>query len=103
MYRHNSPGNHAAFSTRRLDSRFWLDVPLAVPTQALLAEISESPQQPADLPSARDPQPGAPAGAQPSWQPSGGALRQGNDLRPALTAGTRRPDREKPQHSLPPA
>lgn len=49
-------------------------------SQAPLAEVSESPQQLADLPAKRDPQPGAPAGAQSPRQPAGGALCQGDDL-----------------------
>lgn len=59
---------------------------LSVSLQAPLAAIFKPPQQLAHLPAAGDPLPGAPAGAQPPRQPAGGALCQGDDLRPPLAA-----------------
>lgn len=47
---------------------------LFVSLQALLVAIFKSPQQLADLPAEGDPLPGAPARAQSSWEPTGGAL-----------------------------
>lgn len=51
-----------------------ISMSLFVSLQALLVAIFKSPQQLADLPAEGDPLPGAPARAQSSWEPTGGAL-----------------------------
>lgn len=74
-------------------------VPLCL-TQAPLTEISESPQQLTHLPAEGDSQPGAPARAQSPWQPTGGALCQGDDLRPPFTTWVSGTHHQEPKYSL---
>lgn len=58
--------------------------------QAPLIALAESPQQLAHVSASGDPEPCAPAGAQPPREPVGGALRQGAGVRPPLATGAGR-------------
>ena len=108
---HNSPGNCCppppSFQSNlqcitSLQNLVALLNYLCVWLQAPLAAIFKSPQQLAHLPAKGNPLPGAPAGAQPQRQPPGGALCQGDDLRPALVARIGRTYGQERKHSLPP-